>query len=69
MKGLTSHAKNFRFYPDSQHLPNILQMTALQDVTGDITIRGGMAGRGQSDWGNTGLEWLESAGFPVGSSS
>lgn len=36
MKGFISHAKNFRFYPDFQHLPNIPQMTVVQDANGAL---------------------------------
>lgn len=44
MKGLISHAKNFRFYPDSQHLPDTLQMTVLQGVNMDVTKKIEMGG-------------------------
>lgn len=42
MKALKSCTENFRFYPHSQHLPNFLRMTVLQDKQ-----RGGSSKAGQ----------------------
>lgn len=41
MKGLKSCTENFRFYPHSQHLPNFLRMTVLQDKQGGGSSKAG----------------------------